>query len=162
MPEARCGTTVVRIPGMSISSSDGVDRRSTSRKRTSLSAVSSQREAKPSSSSACDYVHGHITFGDRHARATKTAWEAYAEGNGVCRDYACRLKAARRNLSPGDRRRGDPALSFVAFRRTATLRPWHRAGFRCLCIPFKPSGHILVKAPRSVSDDTSRLRERRG
>jgi hypothetical protein len=55
-----------------------------------------------------------------------------------------------------------PALSFVAFRRTATLRPWHRAGFRCLCIPFKPSGHILVKAPRSVSDDTSRLRERRG
>jgi transglutaminase-like putative cysteine protease len=36
----------------------------------------------------CDYVHGHITFGYQHARPTKTAWEAYAEGNGVCRDYA--------------------------------------------------------------------------
>jgi transglutaminase-like putative cysteine protease len=36
----------------------------------------------------CDYVHGHITFGYQHARSTKTAWEAYAEGNGVCRDYA--------------------------------------------------------------------------
>lgn len=36
----------------------------------------------------CDYVHGHVTFGYQHARTTKTAWEAYTEGNGVCRDYA--------------------------------------------------------------------------
>ena len=36
----------------------------------------------------CDYVHRHITFGYEHARATKTAWEAYNEGTGVCRDYA--------------------------------------------------------------------------
>jgi len=36
----------------------------------------------------CDYVHNHITFGYEHARATKTAWEAFNEGNGVCRDYA--------------------------------------------------------------------------
>ncbi len=35
-----------------------------------------------------DYVHGHITFGYQHARPTKTAWEAYQEGLGVCRDYA--------------------------------------------------------------------------
>lgn len=36
----------------------------------------------------CDYVHNHITFGYHHARATKTALEAFNEGTGVCRDYA--------------------------------------------------------------------------
>jgi transglutaminase-like putative cysteine protease len=36
----------------------------------------------------CDYVHRHITFGYQHARATKTAWDAFVEGTGVCRDYA--------------------------------------------------------------------------
>jgi transglutaminase-like putative cysteine protease len=36
----------------------------------------------------CDYVHNHIAFGYHHARATKTAWEAFQEGVGVCRDYA--------------------------------------------------------------------------
>ena len=34
----------------------------------------------------CDFVHRHIAFGYEHARATKTAWEAYNEGKGVCRD----------------------------------------------------------------------------
>jgi transglutaminase-like putative cysteine protease len=36
----------------------------------------------------CDFVHHRISFGYEHARATKTAWEAYNEGKGVCRDYA--------------------------------------------------------------------------
>jgi len=36
----------------------------------------------------CDFVHGHLTFGYPHARATKTAHEAYRERNGVCRDFA--------------------------------------------------------------------------
>ncbi len=36
----------------------------------------------------CDYVHNHITFGYQHARATKTAYEAFNERLGVCRDYA--------------------------------------------------------------------------
>ena len=36
----------------------------------------------------CDFVHRHIAFGYEHARASKTAWEAYKEGKGVCRDYA--------------------------------------------------------------------------
>ncbi len=35
-----------------------------------------------------DYVHDHIRFGYEHARPTKSAWEAYEEGVGVCRDYA--------------------------------------------------------------------------
>ena len=36
----------------------------------------------------CDFVNAHIVFGYEHARATKTAWEAYQERTGVCRDYA--------------------------------------------------------------------------
>jgi len=36
----------------------------------------------------CDYVHNHIIFGYQFARPTKTAWEAFNEGNGVCRDFA--------------------------------------------------------------------------
>jgi transglutaminase-like putative cysteine protease len=36
----------------------------------------------------CDYVHQHITFGYEHARASRTAWEAFCDRTGVCRDYA--------------------------------------------------------------------------
>lgn len=36
----------------------------------------------------CDFTHQHIRFGYEHARRTRTAWEAYQEGLGVCRDYA--------------------------------------------------------------------------
>ena len=35
----------------------------------------------------CDWVHRHITFGYQHARSTKTAWDAFNERVGVCRDY---------------------------------------------------------------------------
>ena len=34
------------------------------------------------------FVHNHITFGYQYARSTRTAWEAYNEGVGVCRDFA--------------------------------------------------------------------------
>jgi transglutaminase-like putative cysteine protease len=36
----------------------------------------------------CDFVHDHLAFGYQHARPTKTAWEAYHERQGVCRDFA--------------------------------------------------------------------------
>jgi transglutaminase-like putative cysteine protease len=36
----------------------------------------------------CDFVHQHITFGYQFASSTKTAWEAYHERKGVCRDFA--------------------------------------------------------------------------
>ena len=36
----------------------------------------------------CDYVHRHITFSYQDARSTRTAWEAFEERKGVCRDYA--------------------------------------------------------------------------
>lgn len=36
----------------------------------------------------CDFVNQRISFGYHNARATRTAFEAYQEGIGVCRDYA--------------------------------------------------------------------------
>src|SRR4029453_5631008 len=36
----------------------------------------------------CDFVNQHITFGYENARSTKTAWDAYNERAGVCRDFA--------------------------------------------------------------------------
>jgi transglutaminase-like putative cysteine protease len=35
-----------------------------------------------------DFVHRHLTYGYEHARATRTAYEAYNERVGVCRDFA--------------------------------------------------------------------------
>jgi transglutaminase-like putative cysteine protease len=36
----------------------------------------------------CDFVCHHLTFGYQYARATRTAYEAYHERLGVCRDFA--------------------------------------------------------------------------
>jgi transglutaminase-like putative cysteine protease len=36
----------------------------------------------------CDYVHNHITFDYQSARPNKTAFDAWTEQRGVCRDYA--------------------------------------------------------------------------
>lgn len=36
----------------------------------------------------CDFVHHHITFGYETARSTRTAWEAFQERQGGCRDFA--------------------------------------------------------------------------
>jgi transglutaminase-like putative cysteine protease len=35
----------------------------------------------------CDFVHNHIVFDYQKARSTRTAWEAFNERVGVCRDY---------------------------------------------------------------------------
>lgn len=35
----------------------------------------------------CDFVHEHILFNYEHARATKTASDAFNERSGVCRDF---------------------------------------------------------------------------
>jgi transglutaminase-like putative cysteine protease len=36
----------------------------------------------------CDFVSSHIAFGYEHARNSRTAWEAWCEHTGVCRDFA--------------------------------------------------------------------------
>jgi len=35
-----------------------------------------------------DYVHNHVTFGYPHADVTRTAYDTFTEGKGVCRDFA--------------------------------------------------------------------------
>jgi transglutaminase-like putative cysteine protease len=35
----------------------------------------------------CDWVHDHITFGYEFANPTKSAFDVYTEGKGVCRDF---------------------------------------------------------------------------
>jgi transglutaminase-like putative cysteine protease len=35
-----------------------------------------------------DFVHNHIVFDYQRARSTRTAWDAYQEREGVCRDFA--------------------------------------------------------------------------
>jgi len=40
----------------------------------------------------CDFVHHHIAFDYQQSRPTRTAWEAFNERTGVCRDYASRRR----------------------------------------------------------------------
>jgi transglutaminase-like putative cysteine protease len=47
----------------------------------------------------CDFVHNHIQFGYGFARSTKTAWEAFQERAGVCRDFAHLSIALCRSLN---------------------------------------------------------------
>jgi transglutaminase-like putative cysteine protease len=42
----------------------------------------------PRVQAVCDFVHNHIVFGYEHSRPTRTAFEAYVERRGVCRDFA--------------------------------------------------------------------------
>jgi transglutaminase-like putative cysteine protease len=42
----------------------------------------------PRVQAVCDFAHDHIRFDYAQARPTRSAYEAYAEGVGVCRDYA--------------------------------------------------------------------------
>jgi transglutaminase-like putative cysteine protease len=35
----------------------------------------------------CDWVNKHITFGYQHANQTKSAFDVYGDGKGVCRDF---------------------------------------------------------------------------
>jgi transglutaminase-like putative cysteine protease len=36
----------------------------------------------------CDWVHNHITFGYHFADSTKSAFDVYTDGQGVCRDFS--------------------------------------------------------------------------
>jgi transglutaminase-like putative cysteine protease len=38
--------------------------------------------------SICDFVHNHIVFNYENSSPTRTAWQAFNERAGVCRDYA--------------------------------------------------------------------------
>lgn len=36
----------------------------------------------------CDWVHNHVTFGYHFADSTKSAFDVYTDGKGVCRDFS--------------------------------------------------------------------------
>ena len=42
----------------------------------------------PRVQAVCNFVHEHIDFGYEYARSSRTAWEAFNERRGVCRDFA--------------------------------------------------------------------------
>jgi transglutaminase-like putative cysteine protease len=46
-----------------------------------------------------DFVHGHLRFDYGQSRPTRTAWEAYNEGVGVCRDFAHLAATMLRSLN---------------------------------------------------------------
>ena len=47
----------------------------------------------------CDFVHQHIKFDYQQARSTRTAFEAFEERIGVCRDFAHLAVTLRRCLN---------------------------------------------------------------
>ena len=84
----------------------------------------------------CDYVHQHITFNYANARPTRTAWEAFNEKTGVCRDFAHLAVAFCRCMNiPGPllhrlpRRRGLPPpygpMDFAAWFEAYVDGHWH-------------------------------------
>ena len=44
-------------------------------------------EGAPRVAAISTWVHNHVTFGYQYARPTKSAWDVYEEGRGVCRDF---------------------------------------------------------------------------
>ncbi len=47
----------------------------------------------------CDFAHQHVGFGYEHARPTKTAWQAFNERTGVCRDFTHLAVALCRSMN---------------------------------------------------------------
>ena len=119
----------------------------------------------------CDFVHQPHPFDYNHARPTKTAWEAYDERAGVCRDYAhlavtlCRAmniparyctgyisdvglpRRTRRWTSPPGSRR---TSAIVAHLRSAQQRAAHRTrpdGARPRCRRRRDQQHLRYVDP---------------
>jgi len=51
-------------------------------------AVRAGAERWPLVQAICDFVHGRIAFNYSHANPTRTAFDAYSDQRGVCRDFA--------------------------------------------------------------------------
>ena len=108
----------------------------------------------------CNYVHNHITFGYQYARPTKTAREAFDEGNGVCRDYAhlaitfCRCMNIPARYCTGYL--GDIGIPPVDV--PMDFAGWFEAYLGGRCYTFDPRnnmpriGHILIGQGRDAAD----------
>ncbi len=108
----------------------------------------------------CGFVNQHLTFGYPHARATRTALEAYEEKKGVCRDFAHLMIAFCRCLNiPARYVNGylgdigvpaDPApMDFSAWFEVYLGGTWHTFDAR----HNKPRiGRILIARGRDAAD----------
>lgn len=107
----------------------------------------------------CDFVHNHITFGYHHARATKTALEAYNEGTGVCRDYAHLAVAFCRCMNiPARYCTGYLGDIGVPYNGPMDFSAWFEAYLGGQWYTFDPRnnvpriGHILMAQGRDATD----------
>jgi transglutaminase-like putative cysteine protease len=108
----------------------------------------------------CDFVHSHIAFNYADARPTRTAWEAFNERRGVCRDFAHLAVAFCRCMNiPARYCTGylgdigvppDPApMDFSAWFEVFLGGSWHTVDARHL----RPRiGRILIARGRDASD----------
>jgi transglutaminase-like putative cysteine protease len=108
----------------------------------------------------CDFVHNHITFGYEHSRPTRTAYEAYNERVGVCRDFThlavtfCRcLNIPARYCTGYITDIGEPppysAMDFAAWMEVYLGGRWHVFDPR----NNKPRvGRILIAHGRDAAD----------
>jgi transglutaminase-like putative cysteine protease len=100
----------------------------------------------------CDYAHGRIGFDYNCARSTRTAFEAFEEQTGVCRDFAHLALTLCRCMNIPRLDRGLPRRGLVHF-RPAQQRTPHRADrHRPRPRRRRRAAHQLVRAahPRVV------------
>ncbi|MEA3149933.1 MAG: hypothetical protein QOD56_872 [Gammaproteobacteria bacterium] len=108
----------------------------------------------------CDFAHRHDMFGYHFARPSKTAWQAYTEQQGVCRDYAhlaitlCRCLNIPARYCTGylgdiGVPPADPAMDFAGWFEAYLGGQWHT---------FDPRnnqrriGRILIARGRDAAD----------
>ncbi len=108
----------------------------------------------------CNFVHGHLAFGYEHARATRSALEAFDERVGVCRDFAHLMIALCRCLNiPARYVNGylgdigvppDPApMDFSAWVEVYLEDGWHTFDPRH---NVRRAGRIVVARGRDATD----------
>jgi transglutaminase-like putative cysteine protease len=106
-----------------------------------------------------EWVHGRLTFGYPYARATRTAWEAFNEGVGVCRDFAHLVVALCRCMNiPARYCTGwlpdigvplDLPMDFSAWVEVYLGGRWHTVDARH---PHPRVGRILMAHGRDATD----------
>jgi transglutaminase-like putative cysteine protease len=108
------------------------------------------RKGWPLVKAICDYVHDRITFSYAHASPTKTAFDAYTEKWGVCRDFAhlavtlCRCMNVPARYCTGylgdiGVPLDDSPMDFSAWCPRLPRRPTVRGrAMRSICIPNRP------------------------
>ena len=108
----------------------------------------------------CDFVHNHIIFGYHFARNTRTAFEAYQERVGVCRDFTHLAVALCRCMNIPARYctgylgdigvPGDPApMDFSAWFEVFLGRQWYTFDARH---NIPRIGRILIARGRDAAD----------